>query len=324
MSIRKDSILTPEAEDFLSRWRDDSSMIVAHTSGSTGSPKRIELAKNDMRASAEATVRFFDLHAGSTLYLPLSPGYIAGKMQIVRAEIAGCRLIVSPPSIDMSRLHSPLPPEIDMLPIVPAQLSGLIDSPLSALTRHVIIGGAPLSPAEEQRALDAPFTSWATYGMTETCSHVALRPLGETDYRGLPGYTFSTDSRGCLVIDNPSMSFGRLITNDRVELKSSVSFRWLGRIDNVIISGGIKIHPEEVESLIAPWMPLNATFYVAGRPSEKWGREAVLVTDSDEVTDALLATLRQHLPPRLVPKAILRVPEISLTASGKILRTLNS
>ena len=322
MSIREDSILTPEARDFLDEWRSAAPVVTAHTSGSTGAPKRIELLKSDMRASAEATVGFFGLGHGSTLYLPLSPGYIAGKMQIVRAEIAGCRLIAVPPSMSMSVPVGVLPEGIDMLPIVPSQIGGLLGSPLAAVTRHVIIGGAPMSPAEEREVLAAPFTAWATYGMTETCSHVALRRAGDALYHGLPGYTFSTDARGCLVIDNPDMSFGRLVTNDVVELSSEVSFRWLGRFDNVINSGGIKIHPEEVERMIAPRLPEGVTFFVAGRQSDKWGQEAVIITDSELLTDDILPTLKQSLPSRLVPKAVIHVAEIPRTPSGKILRRL--
>ncbi|MDE6377305.1 MAG: AMP-binding protein, partial [Duncaniella sp.] len=228
MSIRDDSVLTPEAVAFIDEWRSSSTVVSAHTSGSTGAPKRIDLLKGDMLASAQATVEFFGLRKGSTLYLPLSPSYIAGKMQIVRAEVAGCRLVVMPPSMDLHSVEGALPERIDMLPIVPAQIKGLLGTPLSAVTRHVIIGGAPMSPVQEREVLAAPFTAWATYGMTETCSHVALRRVGEESYHGLPGYTFSTDFRGCLVIDHPSMSFRRLVTNDLVELHSDVSFRWLG------------------------------------------------------------------------------------------------
>lgn len=320
MSIREGSLLTPEARAFLNEWRSDSVSVTAHTSGSTGAPKRIELLKSDMRASAEATVRFFGLSPDSTLFLPLSPDYIAGKMQIVRAEIAGSRLIVVPPSSKLFDYGGELPEHIEMLPIVPAQLRGLLLSPLSLLTDNVIIGGAPLSPAEEQLAAEAPFTSWATYGMTETCSHVALRRVGEECYTGLPGYVFSTDPRGCLVIDNPVMSFGRLVTNDLVELKTPGLFRWLGRFDNVINSGSVKIHPEQIESIISKLLPVGTTFYVDGRPSERWGTEVVIVTDSSEVNGDLLAKLKEHLPGAKVPKAIIHIPLIPRTASGKIIR----
>lgn len=320
MTMRRDSVLTPEAQNFLGEWRSGVPTVVAHTSGSTGEPKRIELRKTDMIASARATNRFFGISADSTLYLPLSPGYIAGKMQIVRAEEAGCRLISVSPSSKVFYDSVELPLHIDMLPIVPAQLSGLLASSLASMTSNVIIGGAPLSAAEEKLAIEAPFNTWVTYGMTETCSHVALRRVGEELYQGLPDYRFSTDSRGCLVIENHNMSFGRLVTNDIVELCSPTSFRWMGRADNVINSGGVKIHPEQIERTISTLLPAGTPFYVAGRRSERWGTEAVIVTDSPEVTDDLLTKLREYLPAVQVPKAIIRVSSIPRTPSGKILR----
>ena len=238
----------------------------------------------------------------------------------MRSEVAGCRLIVVPPSSTVFNEAAAVPERIDMLPIVPAQLKGLLSSPLAGATRNVIIGGAPLSAVEEILAENAPFAGWVTYGMTETCSHVALRRVGEEFYTGLPGYSFSTDSRGCLVIENPEMSFGRLVTNDIVELHSPMAFRWVGRADNVINSGGVKIHPELIERTISTLLPAGVTFYIAGRQSERWGSEAVIVTDSAEVTDDLLTRLKEILPGAQVPKAIVRVSSIPRTPSGKILR----
>lgn len=317
MRMCGDSILTSEAQEFLKEWRSEADTVVAYTSGSTGKPKRIELRKTDMEASATATVRFFGITADSTLFLPLSPDYIAGKMQIVRAEVAGCKLVVVPPS---STDFGTTGEVIDMLPIVPSQLHGLLASDTVKMVRNVIIGGAPLSATEELLAAEASFNAWATYGMTETCSHVALRRIGEELYYGLPGYSFSTDNRGCLVIDNADMSFGRLITNDVVDLQSSSTFRWVGRADNVINSGGVKIHPEEIERVIAQLLPVGCSFYVTARPSELWGSEAVIVTDSTVVNDTILTRLRTILSGKLVPKAIIYLPELPRTASGKIIR----
>lgn len=322
MSLRSDSRLTREAEDFLAVWRDSSPTVTAYTSGSTGSPKRIELLKSDMRASAEATVRFFGLDGRSTLFLPLSPGYIAGKMQIVRAEEAGASLVVVEPSRGIVDGSMDLPPVIDLLPVVPPQIGALMGSPLAGVTRNVIVGGAPVTGSDESLLAAAPFDAYITYGMTETCSHVALRQAGDETYRALPGVEFTVDARGCLVIACRRMSFGRLVTNDVVELHSAREFRWIGRADNVINSGGIKIHPEEVEGLIAGMMPCGSRYYITGRPSRLWGTEAVLVMEgeADENDASLLARMRKVLPGHLVPKAIVHVGSIPRTASGKILR----
>ena len=105
-------------------------------------------------------------------------------------------------------------------------------SPCLDKIENVIVGGAPLSLRQEEILKKAPFEAYATYGMTETASHVALRHIGGRDedlFIGLPGYSFSTDDRGCLVIENPNMSWRRLVTNDVVELSDNHSFRWLSR-----------------------------------------------------------------------------------------------
>ena len=145
-------------------------------------------------------------------------------------------------------------------------------------------------------------------------------------FRALPGFSFSVDSRGCLVITSGSMSFGSLVTNDIVELVSEREFVWKGRFDNVINSGGIKIFPEEIERVIAPLLPATGLFYVTSRRSERWGEEAVIVTDCEKYADdssegdALLSALRELLPPHHLPKAVIYEPFIALTSSKKIVR----
>lgn len=318
MSLRHDSILTPDAEAFVAEWMEPTPYIIAHTSGSTGAPKEIRLSKDDMRASARATIEYFGLNSDSTLTLPLSPDYIAGKMQIVRAVEAGCRLVTEKPS---SHPFKEYPyKQCSLIPIVPSQLDGFLESPISECTDNVIIGGAPMSPQQEQTVIERDIRAFATYGMTETCSHVALRRIGEECYKALPGIRFSTDSRGCLVIETSTLSCGHLVTNDMVALVSDTTFRWLGRHDNVINSGGVKIHPEEVEKILIPLLPHGVTAYVTARTNERWGEEAVIVTDSPALGQEVLEQLKQLLPPHRSPRDIVYTNNIPLTSSGKIVR----
>lgn len=308
-------VLTPAAREFLERWHDASPYVVAHTSGSTGTPKEIHLAKADMRASAHATIDFFGLNPSSTLVLPLSPSYIAGMMQIVRAEEAGCSLIVLEPS------NSPSLPDgsdITLLPIVPSQAESVMASAMLPRVKNLIIGGAPLSPEMEQRIAATGINTFATYGMTETCSHVALRPLGSQEFQALPGFTFSTDTDGCLTVTSTTLSFGTLHTTDIVTLTSPTGFIWRGRRDHVINSGGLKIHPEEIEHILTPLLPSGASAYVTSRPSRQWGEEAVIVSDSP--LPHILDRLKPLLPPRHCPKDIIVIKSIPLTSSGKIIR----
>ncbi|MDE6080259.1 MAG: AMP-binding protein [Duncaniella sp.] len=311
-------ILTERCGQFLKEWRDTKPYITAHTSGSTGAPKEIKLLKSDMRASARATNEFFGITHDSTLLLPLSADYIAGKMQVVRALEAGCSLIAEEPS---STPFSHFEGHATMMPVVPSQLEGWLASGRTRMVDNLLIGGSPLSPDMERRLIDARVKAFVSYGMTETCSHVALRRVGDDFYTGLTGFAFSADERGCLVIDTTTLSFGRLVTNDVVALRDAMSFKWLGRADNVINSGGIKIHPEEIEKVIAEIVPSAVEFYVSSRQSAKWGREAVVVTTADEQTfpDAVLDFLAQRMGRRLI-KDVIRVARIEKTASGKLKR----
>lgn len=313
------------AEEFVAEWSDGRGYVVAHTSGSTGTPKEIRLKKSDMTVSAEMTNRFFGIKPESRLMLCLSPDYIAGKMMIVRALTAKAGLLVETPS------NRPLAGygggAIDLMAVVPSQALWLAERP--ELLRHVrtlIVGGGEIPPSLRKRLAATGVRAYATYGMTETCSHVALSRISDEEepFLALPPTSFGTDGRGCLVIDAPQFSFRRLVTNDVVELLSPVSFRWKGRYDNVINTGGVKVFPEEVERKLLG--VVEGRFYVGARPSEKWGWEVTLHLECDRMAEeektALLARLRPLLTTYEMPKAVLCEPAFEMTASGKIKRRM--
>lgn len=309
-------------KSFMEEWRNAEDHIVAHTSGSTGKPKPIRLLKTDMMKSACATCDFFNIGCDSTLLLPLSLDYIAGKMQAVRAAVSGAKLIVVQPSRDFNAAAKAVgAAQIQLVPIVPAQVQGYLESPLADRTVNIIAGGAPLDASQEDALRNWHGNAYATYGMTETSSHVALRRVGDGSFHALPGYKFSTDPRGCLVIENEEMSWKRLITNDVAELHDSTSFRLIGRWDHVIITGGIKVHPSEVESLIAPVLSMRP-FYISWRPSVEWGQEVVLaLMDNDPVDEPrLLSACASLLPRHHAPRAVVRDTEPEYTDSGKLKR----
>lgn len=313
--------LTPDAENFIREWNGPLPYVIARTSGSTGTPKEIRLLKSDMRASARATIEFFGLDSNSRLHLPLSPDYIAGKMQIVRALEAGAVLSVEPPS------NRPLAPSvmkgndrISLLPVVPSQVPGILESGVAGRIDNLIIGGAPLSETDERRIIGSGIRAFATYGMTETCSHVALRQLGSEYFTALPGFSLTVDNRGCLAIASSTLSFGNLVTNDIVDLISPTSFRWIGRFDNVINSGGLKISPEEIEKKIAPLIPDGVTFYLTSRRSERWGEELVMVTDMPGPYSELKDRIENATGHLRAPKAVIFDPDIQRTDSKKIIR----
>lgn len=305
-----------ECSAFASEWNDaGKDFVVAHTSGSTGTPKEIRLSKNDMVTSARATNRFFGIGSGSLLHLPLSPSYIAGKMMIVRASEADCVLMAEKPS--STPLADYAGRDITLSAVVPSQIPGLLNGKGWRKIDNLIIGGAPLSAATERKLQELGVPAYATYGMTETCSHVALRKLGSELFMALPGISFSLDERGCLVIDAPQFSFKRVVTNDLAELDGAEAFRWLGRYDNVINSGGIKIIPEVIEERIAPLMG-EVPFYISSRESERWGREVVLIVEG-ETSPVSIAQLKDQLGV-ICPKEIICEPKFDRTSSSKIIR----
>lgn len=324
-------------EDFIRQFQSAGGDIVAHTSGSTGVPKEIRLPKQDIEVSAQATNRRFGISAASRMLCPLSANYIAGKMMIARAMTAGCEVAFCRPSNDFwefPEVKSYLAGgNVDLLPVVPSQcitFQKVSCNPEwkhhAAGIRNIIIGGAAIPKSTEDsllRTIEGPTGIFATYGMTETCSHVALRPLGENLFNAMPGISFLTDNRDCLRIVAPDYSFKELQTNDIVALQSSGSFVWKGRHDNVINSGGIKLFPEELERKLEG--SLTGRFYIKGSPDPKWGESVTLVIEKPKSgirlsDDEILSICRKCLSSVEMPGRIEWLDEISLTANGKLKR----
>ena len=297
-------------KDFTSRWLSGEDTFTVHTSGSTGIPKDITILRSDMEHSAGATNAHFAITEKSRLGSPLSAAYIAGKMMVVRACIAGAELV----PLEVSNSFTLPDGTFDLLPIVPSMIPNLLENPSwAARIKNVLIGGAQPAKSSLLALHQAGYNFWISYGMTETCSHVALAQL-DGIYHAMPGVSFNTDNRGCLIINAPGYSWKSLTTNDAVELLSQSSFRWLGRIDGVINSGAIKLFPEELERLYEPF--LTGDFAVTSRPSERWGQEVVLVTTMDP--DQANEILKANIPGIKQPKAIVHNAELPRTPNGKI------
>lgn len=303
---------------FYREWDSADDFVRAHTSGSTGEPKPVRLLKADMLVSARATNGFFGLGPDSVLALPLSLDYIAGKMMAVRARMAGCSLLCLPVSNEVT-LTGP----VDLLAVVPSQVPSLLRERGGArYARNLLVGGAALPVTTERRLLDAGVRAFVGYGMTETCSHVALRRVGSDLYEAMPGIRFESDPRGCLAIVSENFSWRRLVTNDVVSFEGPRAFRWLGRADNVINSGGIKIHPELLEAEINSLVPGMAPFYVVGEPDYRWGECAVMVAERG-ATEPDLRVLKSLLADsRHCPKRVVYVDTLPRTPGGNKIRRL--
>lgn len=306
--------------EFIREWNSSDAYIVAHTSGSTGKPKKIRLPKADMRVSARATNTFFRLGKESRAALPLSLDYIAGKMMAVRAMEGNYPLDIIPVSNDIS-----LPDNgclYNLIPVVPSQLPSLLkQKEYASRIENLLIGGAQPDKEICNALHDAGYKAFISYGMTETCSHVALCDASADDriYSAMPGICFSTDEDNRLIIEAPAFSFKRLKTNDIVELIDGNSFRWRGRFDNAINSGGLKLLPEELEKMYAPYLT-GVNFYVVGRKHDKWGECICLVIEGDADGEELINLIRKHIDHRMCPKRFETAALLPRTINGKIRR----
>ncbi len=305
--------------NFLLDWLDDSDSLEARTSGSTGSPKIIALKKEHMANSALATGSFFKMGPGTKALQCLSADYIAGKMMLVRALVLGWELdMVEPISNPLQCISK----QYDFVAMVPMQVQGTISNLNRVNT--LIIGGAALSP-ELKSDLDKVDTRlFETYGMTETITHIAVKEIGkgleDGNFKALPNVSLSKDHRGCLVIEAPKVSDAIIVTNDLVNLISSQEFRWLGRYDNVINSGGVKLIPEQLETKMA--VLIKSRFFVAGIPDAILGQKLVLVIEGNMYRNQLSQKIKSlsSISKFEIPKEIFSVPKFEETGSGKVNR----
>ena len=307
-----------DLEEFLAEWHNDSPAVLVHTSGSTGKPKPMLVEKRRMEASARITCGFLGLKSGDSALLCMSLDYIAGKMMVVRALSFGLRLIVVKPSGNpLGTVAEP----VDFAAMVPMQVYNSLQVPeerkkLMAI-KHLIIGGGAIDDALASELSGFPNHVWSTYGMTETLSHIALRRLNGPEasewYTPFEGVSLSQTDEGCLVIDAPAVHDGPLVTNDIVEI-SDKGFRVLGRKDNVICSGGIKIQIEEVERLLRAYV--SSPFMITKRADKKFGEQVVMLTESMDM-DLMRDVCRQVLPKYWQPRGYLHVDALPMTETGK-------
>jgi len=308
---------------FINEWISDKETITVNTSGTTGAPKAITFWKEQFISSALMTCSYFNLTDTTKGLLCLSPDYIAGKMMVVRAFVSGMDLMTIEPS-DKPLLG--IVDNVDFAAFVPLQVQYLIGDEISKMRfqkiKNVIIGGAPISPSLEKELENCTNAIYATFAMTETLSHIALRRLSgkskSDTYFALQGVAFDKDDRGCLIVNAPLLNYAPVITNDVVELFDSSHFKWLGRYDNVINSGGIKIHPEIVENKLSPFM--KNRFFITSLPDERLGRKVVMVIESGEDfhKQELMNQAEKVLSKYEKPKAYFAVDKFLETPTGKV------
>jgi O-succinylbenzoic acid--CoA ligase len=302
-------------KDFVEDWNSEKSSFEFYTSGSTGNPKTILHSRRLLVHSAVSTAKALNLETGISADLCLPFSFVAGKMMLIRAMVNGFNLNLRKAGLaHLALLSKPS----DFVALTPYQVESLIAQNPNWLFNIgvLIIGGGAVNAALRQKLIKHPGKVFATYGMTETASHVALQNLKLADsncFKALLGVSFSVDSNNRLIINAPEWNCDGLVTNDVVELIDSTQFVWLGRFDSVINSGGIKIHPEEIETLCQPLF--NSNLLAMGLPHNQLGEEVVLLVEGERSINEV--DLRS-LPKYKRPKQIIYLPNFEYTHTGKI------
>lgn len=310
---------------FIIEWFSELPFIEVNTSGSTGEPKTIQLSKTVMRKSAERTIQYFGLIKTDRLLLSLSCNYIAGKMMVVRALTAYANLVVVDPSTDFRFLENE---KHDFGALVPLQASKILETENGANKleniRHLLIGGSGVPHQLEQKLRKLKSTIVSTYGMTETASHIAIRGISATNYSEnyhcLEGISIRKNQDECLEIFAEEQA-DWLSTTDLVEIISDSEFKIIGRADYAIISGGLKIHPEKLESKLAK--ALTQPIMITSEPDEKLGQRLILKVEGEysaEIESEIQQKIESALTNYERPRKIIFVDRLPRNENGKILR----
>jgi len=306
--------------------------VVVATSGSTGQPKGVRLSAGAVAASVEATHERLGGPGDWVLCLP--PHYVAGLMVLARAALAGTR--VHPVSTDLADLPTAVAATTGRryVSLVPTQLSRALGRPavVEALRAFdaVLVGGGALPAHLAALAWQADVPVVTTYGMSETCGgcvydgaplagvQVTLDGAGRVSVGGGPvfsGYRLRPDLTATALVD------GRLVTADRARWTDG-RLQVLGRLDDVVVSGGMNVDLAEVERVVRSWPELaGAEAAVVGLPDPEWGVAVVAVAELETdggTLDRLRAHLSARLPPYAAPRRLVgRIP-LPRTSSGKI------
>jgi o-succinylbenzoate---CoA ligase len=267
------------------------------------------------------------LKPGNGALLCLPNRFIGGKMMIARSIIGDLDLHIA------ENTSSPELPEgvdIHFAAVVPYQMTSILKDPEATArwqkVSKIIIGGGHVDDVLENKLKAWPNEIYESFGMTETISHVALRRVSGTNerepFKVLETINIELDDRNCLIIHSEALPTNPTITNDMVELVDERSFHWMGRADNLVNSGGVKIIPEVVERIVKPH--LNTRFFISSLPDEELGERLVLVIEGQPFSDfdqeELLNDLRSELSKFEVPKEIHFLDEFVETENGKIHR----
>jgi o-succinylbenzoate---CoA ligase len=316
-----------ELAGFLEVWFGSELYIKATTSGSTGTPKTIRLEKEFVAESALRTINYFGLKEGDHVLHCLPTIYIAGKLMVVRALVGNLKLYTAAPETDFSFLQKE---KFRFSAMVPLQVSKILDAEPSPGAwfknlDQLLIGGSAMPHLLETRLKKISTACYSSYGMTETATHIAIRKINgdgaDEYYHCLEGIKVQLSENRCLQIFMPGLREQPLTTTDLAEVTDDHTFAILGRADHVIISGGIKYSPEQLERKLQPF--IKQSFIVSSLPHETLGSQLVLIvegTENPKEKETMQEICRKQLTNYEQPRKIVFVKEIPLTPNGKPMR----
>lgn len=309
---------------FLLEWISDTPTIRVNTSGSTGIPKTIKLDKVKMVESALRTGSYLNLKKNDRSLLCLPIDFIAGKMMVVRAFVLGLNLILVKPKINPLEF---IDEKFDFMAMTPMQVYNTLQSlegekKLNNI-KNLIVGGGEINNSLLSKIQNLKNATYQTYGMTETITHIAMRKLNGSNrtnsYIAMEGVSFSLDKRGCLIIDALYVSKNRISTNDLVDLKNKFEFEFIGRLDNIINSGGLKISPEKIENMLSSL--IKHRFVILGVPDVQLGQKVVIVIEKNKKEELKIDFSKSGLSKYEIPKQIYSIDCFPETKNGKIIRS---
>jgi len=301
---RCDNHLQQACRNVIDEWTSENVALTFTTSGSTGTPKQITLSKQQIASSAKRSNSYFNLNEKSKVLLCIHPQHVGGKMVLIRALIGDYEVHVVP----VQRNFWEYMPEMafDFVSLVPLQIQAALNQniPLFQAFKTILIGGSALQQTIEQAVVQSSNIDCAIYmgyGMTETISHIALRKLGQEDYTLLSDVILEAHPTRTHILDKAT---GVDITcTDVLEMTSKNTFKWVGRQDFVINSGGVKIHPERIEQILTDH--IHGNYVIVGLPDELFGEKVVLVTEralSDSARTHIEEIIRTTFGSYAVPK----------------------
>jgi o-succinylbenzoate---CoA ligase len=321
--------------DFVKKWQSNISDFQISTSGSTGVPQLIDINRAQMVASASLTIQTFGLKKQDHLLCCLNVNFIGGMMMLVRAIELKAQLTVIEP-VNNPFLQISKDSAFDFVALVPMQIQAILFNEASKKylmehsgIRNIIIGGAPLNTNILSEIDEIAIPCFATYGMTETVSHIAIKHLNGPDkseyFRKLENIEIGVDNRNCLKIKGLCTNSLWVQTNDIVLIKDEFEFQLIGRANRVVNSGGVKIYLDLIEKEIEPnliqYLVKPTRYFLFGVEDAILGEKLCLLIEAENpklMPNMKVVFKNSILSKYKIPKAVYFLPKFVETESGKI------